>query len=75
MVKNSPTNAGDMGLIPGSETKISHAYALQEEKPLQSEGHAPKLESSTHSQQLEKARTQQWGAPVLQPRPSTAMNT
>ena len=25
MVKNPPANAGDMGLIPGPETKISHA--------------------------------------------------
>ena len=25
MVKNPPSNAGDMGLIPGHETKIPHA--------------------------------------------------
>ena len=24
VVKNLPTNAGDVGLIPGQETKISH---------------------------------------------------
>ena len=30
MVKNSPANAGDVGLIPGHGTNISHAVGATE---------------------------------------------
>ena len=44
---------------------FSRARVLQQEKSLPGEAHAPQLESSPHSLQLEKAHIQQW-------RPSTA---
>ena len=73
VVKNLPANAGDMGLIPGPgrscmprgncacRTQVlspsPRAHAPQE-KPLQWEAHAPQLESSLCSSQLEKACVQ-----------------
>ena len=42
-----------------TEPTHSKVCALQQEKPLQREAHAPQLESSLHSLQLEKACMQQ----------------
>ena len=42
MVKNLPSSAGDMGLIPGSGVKISHAIAQ-----LSLHAHALQLKSDT----------------------------
>ena len=74
---NWPANAGDMGSIPGPETKIPHALrqlcaatpepvhprvqALQQKKSLQWEACTQQLESSPCSQQLGKARVLQQG--------------
>ena len=60
VVGSLPANAGDTGLIPGpgrfqmpqvvcattTEPLRPKAWALQQQKPLQGEAHAPQLESS-----------------------------
>ena len=60
IVKNLPTNAGDMGSIPGSgrfhmphynKARAPRTCALQQEKPPQREAQAPQLESRSCSQQ------------------------
>ena len=50
-----------------TEPTHSRACALQQEKPLHRKAHAPQLESSPYSLQLEKIHTQQW-------RPTTIKN-
>ena len=68
MVKNSPANAGDVGSIPGWETKIPYAMGQLRQLAEQSylaralgpmgynyrEAHMLQLESSPHVLQLEK---------------------
>ena len=50
MVKNPPSNAGDVGSIPGRGTKIPHAAGqlslrTTTTEPAQSRAHAPQVES------------------------------
>ena len=54
--------------------KPSHpgAWAPQQQKPPQSEAHAPQLESSPYSPQLDKDQVKQQRACVLHQRPSAA---
>ena len=75
MVRNPPTNAEDMGLIPGWGrshmpwsnraralqllSSCSKACAPQQEKSLQREAHALRLESSPSSLHMEKAHVGQ----------------
>ena len=70
MVKNSPANAGDMGLITGLRrshmpvdqlnpcTTTTEPARLEPvlHKPVQWETHTPQLESSPHSLQLEESQ-------------------
>ena len=81
MDRNSPANAGDMGLIPGPgrfqgaakacvprlPRPCSRARAPQQEKPLQVRRRRPATKSGPHSLQKEKDCTQQQ-------RPSTIKN-
>ena len=60
MVKNLPSNARDMGLIPGGGTKIPQLLS----KPLPSGAHAPQLEKPQVPLTREKVH-------VTQQRPST----
>ena len=63
VVKNPPANAGDTGSISSSTEPMRHNYwarAPQQEQSLQWEACALQPESSPHSTQLQKARTQQW---------------
>ena len=51
VVKNPPSNAGDMGLIPGGGTKIPHAVGQLSPRaattePTRSGAHAPQLARS-----------------------------
>ena len=59
MNKNRPANAEEMDSIPGPGRshvlQSQQARAPQQEKSLQWEAHAPQLESSPCSPQLEKA--------------------
>ena len=61
MVKNLPANAGHTGPTPSlgrsRRSQGNQAHALQQEKPLQRGAHAPQLEGSPHSGQLEKRHT------------------
>ena len=54
MVRNLPSNAGDVGSIPGQETNISHATGqlslhVTTTEPTHSGAHAPQLERSLHA--------------------------
>ena len=51
MIKNPPSNAGDVGLIPGQGTKISHAVEqlslrATTTEPVRSGAREPQLERS-----------------------------
>ena len=86
VTKNPPANAGHMGLIPipgrsdmlqGNQA-LHHnywahrptAHAPQQENPPKSEAHAPQLESSSFSLQLDNAHVQQWRVHDPQQKPS-----
>ena len=60
VVKNPPSNAGDMGLIPGQGTKIPHALGQLSPCTATREASSPQVLSphstrKTHTLQLEKA--------------------
>ena len=65
MVKNSPSNAGDVGSIPGRGTKIPHAAGQQSLR-------AATTESAHHN--YREARMLQWRAYAPQLRPDAAKN-
>ena len=54
MVKNPPSNAGDVGSIPGQRTRIPHAAGKPRPcaattEPAGSRAHAPQLERSSRA--------------------------
>ena len=63
MVKNLPSNAGDVGSIPGQGTKIPHAAGqlspcTATTEPTRFGAHAPQLERSRVPQRRAHARQQ-----------------
>ena len=48
LVKNPPSNAGDVGSIPGQETKIQHGMAQLSIRTSNQRARMPQLEKAGH---------------------------
>ena len=71
LVQKFPHASGQLGpRTTTTEPTCPKTHALQQEKPPKSEAHAPQLESSSFSLQLDNAHVQQWRVHDPQQKPS-----